>query len=71
MSKGKKASKKSDWMTIKVPREAYERAVKLSEKAAGGGWQMFGVMDRSDRPTMGALVDEGLKILAIKGSLAR
>lgn len=53
--------------TIRVPREAYDRAQKLLTMTANGGWATFGVT-RDDRPTLGTLIDESLKALEAKTS---
>ncbi|MGE0206119.1 MAG: hypothetical protein AB7E70_19585 [Hyphomicrobiaceae bacterium] len=67
MAKGKKLKTDDGHCTIRVPREAYDRAQRLLTKAANGGWAAFGV-SRDDRPTLGTLIDESLIALEAKTS---
>lgn len=54
--------KKSEHTTVKVPTDAYAHAQRLLKKVASVGWQAFGIT-RTDVPTLGALIEEGLKKL--------
>jgi len=53
---------KPEWTTVKVPKTAYDLAQRLLKRAASDGWHRFGIQ-RSDMPTLGALIEEGLKRL--------
>jgi hypothetical protein len=48
---------------INVPNVVYNRARELSEHASLYGWAAFGI-DRRDPPSLGAVIDEGLLLLA-------
>lgn len=48
---------------ISVQNAVYNRARELSEQASHFGWAAFGI-DRHDPPTLGAVIDEGLILLA-------
>ncbi len=54
---------KPEFLTMRVPVGAHARAAKLLKTASPGGWTALGVTHRTDRPTLGALVDEALKQL--------
>lgn len=68
----KQPPKKPDHMTTKIPIAARELAQRLQEIVAAKGWQAFGI-NRTDPPTLGAVIEEGLKKLdaAIQGSHAK
>lgn len=48
---------------MRVPTTAHARAAKLLKTAGPGGWSALGVSGRTDRPTLGSVVDEALKQL--------
>ncbi len=56
---------KAEFQSVKVPMKTYEKLHKLLDVAAKGGWSAFGV-DRTDRPSLGALLDEGITLLEAK-----
>lgn len=57
------AKKAEGHTTVKVPRKAYEQAQALLKKAATEGWHgAFGI-ERTDVPTLGTIMEEGLKAL--------
>lgn len=56
-------SEPGEWVTAKIPREAYDRVQRLLALASRGGWLAFDVRDRFDSPTIGALIDQGLRCL--------
>jgi hypothetical protein len=60
----KKARAQGDHTTVKVPMKAYNQAHQLLQQAAVEGWHgAFGI-DRTDVPTLGAIIEEGLKALS-------
>ena len=48
---------------ISVSNSVYNRARDLSEFASLNGWAAFGI-DRRDPPSLGAVIEEGLILLA-------
>lgn len=50
---------------VSIANGVYEKAKELSKLASQHGWQVFGV-DRDDPPTIGAMFDEGIKLLAAR-----
>jgi hypothetical protein len=48
---------------MKVPRAAYEEAQALTAHAARYGWSSLGI-DREDAPTLAAILEEALHLLA-------
>lgn len=63
-NKSKKPAKPTH-TTVKVPTSAYDLAQELLKEAASGGWHCLGI-NRNDVPTLGALIEEGLKALKPK-----
>jgi len=50
---------------LKISWESYELLKELTAHAAKYGWTAFGI-DREDTPTQTALMDEAIKLLAMK-----
>lgn len=59
----KNSKRKVEAMPVRVPASAYERLQQLANRAARDGWKSLG-SDRSDLPTMAAVIDEALIRLA-------
>lgn len=52
-------------MTVKLPTEAWEKARELSAYASKHGWAAFGI-DRDDPPTIQAMFDAAIEVLAAR-----
>lgn len=55
------------YKTMRVPSDAYTLAHKLLGDVSRDGWQCIG-LNRKDPPTLGALIEEGLKALRKKAA---
>ena len=67
-SKKPKNDQNATHRTIRVLNATYDNAQALLDKAAEGGWASFGAK-RSDRPTLGSIIDEALKTLAQRNAV--
>jgi len=59
----KHSTKKPEHTTMKVPNSARKLAEQLLMKVSAEGWHAVG-SERTDPPTLGAVMEEGLKQLA-------
>lgn len=59
----KHSNKKPEHTTMKVPNSARKLAEQLLKKVSAEGWHAIG-SERTDPPTLGAVLEEGLKQLA-------
>jgi hypothetical protein len=48
---------------VSLPNAVYKRAREISEEASQHGWSVLGI-ERRDPPTLGAIIDEALTLLA-------
>jgi hypothetical protein len=60
--------KRSDRLSVALPREISERARELSALASKHGWSALGV-DRDDPPTITAIFEEAINVLASRAKV--
>jgi hypothetical protein len=61
--------KRSDRLSVALPRDISDKARQLSALASKHGWAVFGV-DREDPPTMTAIFEEAINVLAARAKKA-
>ena len=58
--------RKDPGLPVRVAREVYDRISDLVARASRDGWSSLGI-ERSDPPSMSAIVDEATRLLAERG----
>jgi hypothetical protein len=53
------------WLSIKIPQDTYELVQELVTATNREGWRALGI-DRSDRPGLGLVIDEAVRLLAAR-----
>lgn len=53
------------WHTLKLPQETYALAQELVAATNREGWRVLGI-DRSDRPGLGQVIAEAVRLLAAR-----
>jgi hypothetical protein len=66
----RKPAKIAPAMPVKIPRAGYETAKRLSELASLHGWSCLGI-ERTDLPTVAAIVEEALYALEKRAKVKR
>ncbi len=53
------------WLSIKIPQKTYDLVQELVAATNREGWRALGI-DRSDRPGLGVVIDEAVRLLAAR-----